>query len=240
MSKRLTDIGKWDKIWFRKLKPVYKCFWNYVCDRCDFSGIWEVDFETANHFIGENLNISEIKDLFKKQYIELNGGSRWLIKDFIAFQYGSFNEQNKMFNPIKNNLSKYGVSMGDIWGIYPGKDKVTVTVKVKDKDKEGNKRKEINAYTDFEVLVATSWNSLHEKYPTLNKILTVTSERRIHLKKRFENSKFIQAWPVVLEKIPQYPFLLGVNDRGWKASFDWLIENDLNYVKVLEGKYGNS
>jgi hypothetical protein len=33
------------------------------------------------------------------------------------------------------------------------------------------------------------------------------------------------------------PFCLGVNDRGWKADFDWLIANDTNAAKVLEGKY---
>jgi hypothetical protein len=33
------------------------------------------------------------------------------------------------------------------------------------------------------------------------------------------------------------PFCLGLNDRGWKADFDWLIANDTNAAKVLEGKY---
>jgi hypothetical protein len=33
------------------------------------------------------------------------------------------------------------------------------------------------------------------------------------------------------------PFLLGLNDRGWKASFDWFIANDKNCAKVIEGNY---
>ena len=143
MAKRLTDCAKWDRVWFRKLSPTYKCFWQYICDRCDFSGIWEVDFETAGHYIGETLNVDEIKNVFSKQYIELNNGSRWLLKDFIIFQYGAFNDQNKMFNPIKNNLERYGVSMGDIWGINPLKD--IVKDKVKDKVKE-------KALFDFDIV----------------------------------------------------------------------------------------
>jgi len=130
MAKRLTDVGKWDKVWFRKLDPIHKCFWLYVCDRCDYAGIWEVDFETAGHYIGQVLEPNIIKPLFSKQYIELNGGSRWILKDFIIFQYGNFNEQNKMFFPIKNTLERHGVSMGDIWGIHARK--VTVKDKVKD------------------------------------------------------------------------------------------------------------
>jgi hypothetical protein len=134
MAKRLTDIAKWDKLWFRKLSPSHKCFWQYICDRCDFSGIWEVDFDTASHYIGEQIDQEEIKKVFSKQFIELNGGSRWLIKDFIIFQYGGFNETNKMYHPIKNNLDRYGVCMGDIWGINAVKDTVKDkdTVKVKD------------------------------------------------------------------------------------------------------------
>lgn len=34
-------------------------------------------------------------------------------------------------------------------------------------------------------------------------------------------------------------FLKGKNDRNWKMDFDWLIANDTNVVKVLEGKYCN-
>ncbi len=34
-------------------------------------------------------------------------------------------------------------------------------------------------------------------------------------------------------------FCTGANDRGWKAEFDWLM-NENNLVKVLEGKYGGT
>jgi hypothetical protein len=36
------------------------------------------------------------------------------------------------------------------------------------------------------------------------------------------------------------PFCLGVNDRGWRVTFDWLIANDTNALKVLEGKYASN
>lgn len=132
MAKRFTDSAKWDKVWFRKLKPIHKCLWIYICDRCDHAGIWEVDLETASYFIGEELVIAEILTSFEKQFIELNSGSRWLIKDFLIFQYGQFDESNKMFKPIQSSLTKNGVSMGDIWGINPLKVKDKVMVKVKE------------------------------------------------------------------------------------------------------------
>jgi len=32
---------------------------------------------------------------------------------------------------------------------------------------------------------------------------------------------------------------MGENDRQWVADFDWIIKNDTNWVKVMEGKYDN-
>lgn len=43
----------------------------------------------------------------------------------------------------------------------------------------------------------------------------------------------------VLGKAKMSDFLTGKNDRGWKMTLDWLIENDTNWVKVMEGKYDN-
>ena len=40
-------------------------------------------------------------------------------------------------------------------------------------------------------------------------------------------------------KVSESKFLNGDNDRSWKASFDWLFENDKNWVKVMEGNYDN-
>jgi hypothetical protein len=42
-------------------------------------------------------------------------------------------------------------------------------------------------------------------------------------------------FPAILEKANNSAFLSG--GSGWTATFDWLIENDSNYVKVLEGNY---
>ena len=42
----------------------------------------------------------------------------------------------------------------------------------------------------------------------------------------------------VFDKANKSDFLMGKNDRGWTASFDWLIETD-NFVKIKEGNYDN-
>lgn len=104
MAKRLTDTKKWNKLWYRKLSPESKCFWQYICDNCSNAGIWDVDFETAAHFIGKNLNEEKVRAEFEKQYIEFADGKKWYLKDFIPFQYGKLKSKNVFHIKIKESL----------------------------------------------------------------------------------------------------------------------------------------
>jgi len=48
---------------------------------------------------------------------------------------------------------------------------------------------------------------------------------------------YLRDFRAAVEKAQSTPFLCGDNDRGWRASFDWLVENHTNVYKVLEGRY---
>jgi len=91
-------------------------------------------------------------------------------------------------------------------------------------------------YMDWEQSIFASWNSFCDKYPTLSKIKEISEKRRTKLKKRFEKKSF-QDFKAILKAIEEQPFLRGENQRKWVVSFDWLIENDTNYLKVLEYRY---
>ena len=146
MAKRFTDTMKWDKMWYRKLDTVNKCFWNYICDRCDHSGIWEVDFETAGYFIGVDLDIVSIKDVFKKQYVELSNGKKWFLQDFVDFQYGELNPANRVHQSVMLKLKKEGANKG-LLSPYQG-----VKDKDKDKDMDKDKVKEVKKCSfDFDI-----------------------------------------------------------------------------------------
>jgi hypothetical protein len=141
MANRLTDNEKWKKIWFRKLTPVEKCFWNYLTDSCNVAGIWEVDFETAAFFIGSELNINEIKQTFQKQFIEFDNSRRWYIIDYIEFQckctIGQLNPKNKFHLSVLNLIQKY-----DIIGVIEGASKGLQSPYIGDKRKDIYKEKE--------------------------------------------------------------------------------------------------
>ena len=67
-----------------------------------------------------------------------------------------------------------------------------------------------------------------------SKVMKLTGKRREKLLKRIKELKdYKAALKITLEKASKSNFCL---DGNW-FSFDWLIENDTNLVKVFEGKY---
>ena len=73
---------------------------------------------------------------------------------------------------------------------------------------------------------------LKDKLP---KVTMMTDTRKAAVKARVsEHGK--ESIRQMIRMVLQSPFLLGSNDRNWRADFDWLFR-PTNYIKVLEGKY---
>jgi hypothetical protein len=75
----------------------------------------------------------------------------------------------------------------------------------------------------------------NESCPSLPRATRVTDKRRGSINaviKEFGEDAVKEA----LLKVESCPHLVGKNDRGWKADFDWLI-NKNNLLKVIEGRY---
>ena len=64
--------------------------------------------------------------------------------------------------------------------------------------------------------------------------LTPARERKAQLRLR---ERSLSEWKDIFERMDATPFLCGDNDRGWRATFDWIITTQDNAAKVLEGKY---
>jgi hypothetical protein len=109
--------------------------------------------------------------------------------------------------------------------------------KEKEEEKEEEKEKD-SFFTNFVTAAHNSWNDFSKSNPSLSQINEITPKRRQHLKQRYQQTSF-RDFQAILRAISEQPFLTGKNDRNWRVSFDWLIMNDTNYVKVLERKYKN-
>jgi len=67
---------------------------------------------------------------------------------------------------------------------------------------------------------------------------TASAKRITAAKARMKELDFRESWKEALCMIPTIPFLMGRNDRGWKADIDWFLKPD-SVVKIIEGKYSN-
>jgi len=72
---------------------------------------------------------------------------------------------------------------------------------------------------------------------SLKPVKTLTSDRKKKGQARVKTMKSLKEWETLFQKVENTPFLKGKNNYGWQANFDWLIKNDQNPVKVLEGHY---
>lgn len=78
------------------------------------------------------------------------------------------------------------------------------------------------------------WNT--RTLPPIARCRELTSSRRRHVKARI-TERPLSEWADIFERIQRSAFCRGENDRGWRASFDWVSGSPDVAVKVLEGKY---
>lgn len=152
MAKRFTDTNKYKKPFIRGLKGAYKVLWDYLYHDCDHAGIWIVDFEIAQIYVGSDLPINKENALIlfnesKKRIIEIDHGAKWFIPSFIKFQYGELKESNRAHNSVINILKNKGL-ISSLQGAKD-MDKDKELDKVKDKVKEKGQKNQIPSFEDF-------------------------------------------------------------------------------------------
>lgn len=79
------------------------------------------------------------------------------------------------------------------------------------------------------------WNDLAER-TGLAKIKVMNDKRRNTLRKRIKECPDVETWALAFRNIEQSSFLLGDNDRGWQANFDFLLQ-PTSFMKIIEGNY---
>jgi hypothetical protein len=82
---------------------------------------------------------------------------------------------------------------------------------------------------------ANTWN--RERGP-LPRVDAFTESRRKKVKARIRQGITLERFGEAVACCRGKPFLRGDNDRGWTATFDWLIENDRNIEKAITGYNG--
>lgn len=96
-----------------------------------------------------------------------------------------------------------------------------------------NNNIEDNIYTEESCQqVIDLYHSICKSYP---KVRAMSEKRKDDIKARFITYG-LEGFKVLFEKAEASSFLKGFSGTGWRATFDWLIE-DGNMAKVLDGNY---
>ncbi|WP_051679128.1 hypothetical protein [Xanthobacter sp. 91] len=64
----------------------------------------------------------------------------------------------------------------------------------------------------------------------------LSRKRRLALKARLQDCGGIAGWRIAMDRVRSSPFLRGDNDRGWRASLDFLLKPE-SFAKMMEGAY---
>ena len=167
MPKRFTVTEKWNDVWFISLSPQAKVIWEYICDNCDISGVWEANVELMrfrikfSNQVDIGKHLSELNEVAQKLGMEdrvewFEDKRRLWIKNFIRVQYGVLSENSSTHRGVIKCIQNHRINKG----LPKGFETLIGRVKVKDKNKynkESKEEKEPNV--DFE----TFWNAYDKK-----------------------------------------------------------------------------
>ena len=64
MSKRFRDTDIWDEDWYLDIPLEYRSFWDYVCCKCDFTGIWRPNIRRFNSDIENKIDLDTAIEYF--------------------------------------------------------------------------------------------------------------------------------------------------------------------------------
>lgn len=109
----------------------------------------------------------------------------------------------------------------------------------KEEKRKEEKRKEEKIYPYQDII--NLWSK--KCGDKLSRVVKLTESRKRKIRSRLDEFGSQEEWmstiEVLFDKVAASDFLCGESDKGWRASFDWLFENEKNWVKVIEGNYDN-
>ena len=133
MAKRFIDTDLFRKPFMRSLEAPYKALWIYLLCECDHAGVWVVELDVAQIRMGLKLDPEKVLDKMGGSVVAIDGGSKWYLPDFVAFQYGTLNPANKVHGSVIERLSRYGIDPNDT---SQNKPLASPLQGAKDKDKD--------------------------------------------------------------------------------------------------------
>lgn len=142
MAKRFIDTDLFRKPLMRGLQGPYKVLWIYLLCECDHAGVWDVELDVASMRLGVKLDPVKCASAIGDSIVQIDGGRKWWIPEFVAFQYGVLNPANRVHASVIGTLAKYGIDPLTLKKEAPSKDLESPLEGAKDKDMDKDKDQE--------------------------------------------------------------------------------------------------
>lgn len=111
MAKRFIDTGFYSSPFVRGLRGPYKALYSYLFLNCDHAGVWQVELDIAAMRLDQKrIDARAALEAFGGKVIELSGGSKWFLVNFIEWQYGELNAANRAHNSVLAILKANGIT----------------------------------------------------------------------------------------------------------------------------------
>lgn len=159
MAKRHTDTDKWKKEFLRSLPAEYKLFWLYLTDECDHAGIWHVELSVAEDRLGMKLSLKKMQGLAGDRIVAFDNESKWFLPDFISFQYGELDGNNRVHKSVIERLEKYGL-IEPLTNSHKTLTRPLQGCKDKHKDKEKDNKGGMGENLAFESIDENGWKQM--------------------------------------------------------------------------------
>ena len=134
---------------------------------------------------------------------------------------------HRMFNDIPQDVLELAQPSVDAEKCPPIDSIIDIKIKTIDKD------------MSFASQIGELFNSIFVPNNILPRMKELTNARIKLINARRKDMKELSDWVKFFEIIKASDHLRGKNDRGWRASIDWVL-NVNNYVKIIEGNYTNN
>lgn len=229
MAKRFIDTDLFDDPWFMDLSKDGKIFWIYLLTKCDHAGVIDLNKKLAQFQTDINCLDTVIEELGNRLVTVRE--QLYFIPKFLEFQYPGFpGSKAKAQISALEILRKNKIDFNSYLTVPEGLP-----------NPYGNGKGKINGISsqgglggiDFKKFIDV-WNDITE-FP---KLVTISDERKEQLNFLAEEYGKENIYKMI-DKAAKSKYLNGGNDKGWKATFDWLFVHS-NFIKVLEGNFDNS
>jgi len=225
MAKRFIDTDLFRKPFMRSLEAPYKALWIYLLCECDHAGIWVVELDVAQIRMGIKLDSDKVIEKMQGAVVSIDGGSKWFLPDFVTFQYGTLNPENRVHTSVIDRLERYKNKYNLLLENKPLTSPLQGAMDI-DKDKDKDMVKETATLKTF-------------KPPTWNEVANYIWNKVVSEGKKPDKNKIKTVAESLVDFYQSKGWVVGkVKMKDWQAATNnWIRDKDVLAEVMQERKF---